>query len=195
MPHNSNQKQFHRLTLGDTLTPLGLTLMQGGEPVDLDGKSVKVVGKKDDGSAWIAERTTGVTAQPELGFTVTASAASNRFAASNHRFRGGETVRFASSGDLPTGIEAETNYVVRLPSQHAFQVSLPNSMATLGLADSGSGTITCYPLGRVVVDFQPTDVDEAGTFWLWLKVYDDNGEAATFPMDGRKLGVEIASVT
>lgn len=56
----------HRITVGDTLSPLTANLQQKdstGElaSVDLTGLTVKVKGAKDNGDSWITETVTGVT--------------------------------------------------------------------------------------------------------------------------------------
>jgi len=56
----------HRLTVGDTLTPLTAQLKQRDSTgvlssVNLTGKSVTVRGEKSDNTAWIAETSTGVS--------------------------------------------------------------------------------------------------------------------------------------
>ena len=56
----------HRITVGDTLSPLAVNLQQKDSTgtladVDLTGKTVKVKGVKDNGDSWIAETITGVT--------------------------------------------------------------------------------------------------------------------------------------
>lgn len=194
MPNDSNILNTHRVGVGDTLTPLGLTLFQGGEPVNLAGKTVKVVGRKNDATEWFAERTTGVTSQDSLGITVTADASTDRFTATDHRLKSGDIVRFSTTGTLPAGVEAGTNYVVYRPTQHTFQVCDPGTPTTeIDLTTAGTPTITCIPLGRVTIDLQTADVATAGTFWLWVRVY-SGSEFDTFPMDGRKLQVEVGAV-
>jgi len=56
----------HRITVGDTLSPLTVNLQQKNSSgtladVDLTGKTVKVKGVRDNGDAWITETVTGVT--------------------------------------------------------------------------------------------------------------------------------------
>ena len=53
---------IHTVRVGDTLTPLGVELLQNGTAVNLTGKTVKVLSyNAATGVAVVAETTTGVT--------------------------------------------------------------------------------------------------------------------------------------
>lgn len=56
-----NRQQVHTIAVGDTRTPLGVTLMQGGEPVDLTGYTVKFRMVDSSGADVVTETDTGVT--------------------------------------------------------------------------------------------------------------------------------------
>lgn len=185
----TNDLTVHYRGLADRRTPLRRTLFQGGEEIDLAGLIVKVLGEKDNGDQWIAEGTTGVTSEPAA--TVTADASTDTLTATDHSFKNGTKVKFTNSGGgLPGGLAAVTHYYVRDRTQHTFKVSLTRFGDAVNITDAGTGTHSVAPVGQVAYAFQAADVAAAGTFWLWFRVY-SGSVYDTFPMDGRKLQVEI----
>jgi hypothetical protein len=108
----------HTVTVGDTLSPLNVQLMQ-----------------KD---------TTGVLASVDLT---------------------GKVVRFFMVNSAGTSVVAETVENV---------------------------TVTDATAGQVQYDFQAADVDTAGTYYGWFRVYDDT-EYDTYPSGGRKLTILIVA--
>ena len=106
----------HTITVGDTLTPLGVQLLQRDtsgalSAVDLAGKTVKFFMVDEDGTDVVTETETGVTVTGESD-------------------------------------------------------------------------------GQVQYDFQAADVDTAGTFYGWFRVY-SGAEYDTYPTGGRKLCILI----
>jgi hypothetical protein len=188
----TNELQTHRRGIGDRLTPLRRTLFQSGEEVDLGSKTVKVLGEEDGGTSWITEGTTGVTAEPTA--TVTADASTDVLAATDHGYQNGTCLKFTTTGTLPGGLATSTRYYVRDRTQHTFKVSATRGGAPIDLTSAGSGTHSAAPVGQVAYAFQTADVDTAGTFWLWFKVF-SGSVYDTFPVDGRKLKVLITDPT
>jgi hypothetical protein len=54
-------RHIHHRSVGDTLTPLGVTLSLNGEAVNLTGRIVKFKMVANDGTVTVAETTTGIT--------------------------------------------------------------------------------------------------------------------------------------
>lgn len=70
---------------------------------------------------------------------------------------------------------------------------LLNSAGTAVVAETTSNvTVTAATLGRVQYDFQSADVATAGTYYAYFTVY-SGSERDTFPVDSRRLVVEITS--
>jgi hypothetical protein len=57
---------------------------------------------------------------------------------------------------------------------------------------SDNVSIVAPTQGRVNYDFQAADVDTLGTYWAWFTVY-VGAERDTFPVDGRKLRIDIVA--
>lgn len=187
---DTNVLQTHRIMVGDTLTPLGVVLKQSDRAVDLSGKTVKVVGKTSAGAEWIAEATTGVTA--EAAQTVTFGSG-GYITLVRHTFKIGDEVRFTTTGALPSELTAGTAYWVKDTRGDTFRVAAYPGGPAIEFS-SGSGTQSVIRIGGVQYDFQTADVDTAGTFSLYFRVY-SGSEFDTFPCDGRKLEVEITAQT
>lgn len=187
----------HTIQKADTLTPIGRILTKGGKPVDLSSLTVKVLGKKNDGTAWIATAVgsqTGITAHPATTFT--ADAATDRITANGHKAENGmEVVLSNAGGALPTGLAASTRYFVKDVDANSFALALTTNGPVVDITGAGTGTHSFYIVGSVQYDFQTADVAAAGTFWLWFKAYDGSSEIDTFPVirqnDNRGLRVEI----
>jgi hypothetical protein len=187
----------HVIQKGDTRTPLGAVLYQGGKPVDLSSLTVKVLGKKNDGTAWIATAVgtqTGITAHPTTTFT--ADATTDRITANGHKAKNGMEVLLTNQGGaLPAGLAASTRYIVKAADANSFALSLVTNGADVDITGAGTGTHSFAIVGSVQYDFQTADVAAAGTYWLWFKVYDGSSEIDTFPVirrsDNRGLNVEI----
>lgn len=186
-----SRELVHTIAAGDTLSPIGFKLMHGSIPVDLAGKTLKVFGKADDGTAWIAE--TDATPHPTRAFTVDTDGdwiIDNDNLAEN----GDQIIVSNSGGGLPAGLAVATRYFVRDRQPNRFRVSLSPGGDVVDITSSGTGTQSYYIVGSGQYDFADGDVDTAGTFWLWVKVY-SGGEFDTFPIvrqvNDRGLRVEI----
>ena len=64
---------------------------------------------------------------------------------------------------------------------------------TVIVDDDDTGiTVTEAEDGEGQYDFQPADVEAAGTFYAWIRVYDPvSGEFDTYPIGGRKWAIVI----
>lgn len=186
-----NQLTTHSVTVGDTLRPLGVIITRNGKPFDISSYTVKVRGYNDDGTAWIAETTTGVTAQPTTTFT--ASASSDWLVSNDHSVREGDQVVLSNSGGaLPAGLAASTRYFARDVTPNNFRLAVTPDGSVVDITDAGTGTHSYYVVGTVQYDFQAADVDTAGTYWLWFGLY-SGSERETVPHDGRRLRIEVVT--
>ena len=189
--------QVHTIVKGDTRSSLLLKLLQGGQPVDLAGLTVKVVGEDNDSTAWITETATGVTAHPTNAFT--ASASTDKLSHNATPVEDGDQVVLATSGTLPAGTAASTRYFVINKEPNAFQISLTPNGSAVDITDTGTGSHTYYIVGSVAYAWQTADVDTAGTFWLWARVFTSASVYDTFPVvrvpTDRGFMVEIVEVS
>lgn len=187
---DSNILQTHRIGIGNTLTPLGVVLQQGGRAVDLQSKTVKVIGKTSAAAEWIAETITGVTAEAAQVVTL---AGDGTITLARHGFPMHAEVRFTTAGSLPDGLVVGQNYWVINSRPDTFQISTyPGGQAIT--FSGGSGVHSVVRVGSVAYDFQAADVDAAGTFSIYFNVY-SGSEFDTFPNDGRKFEVEVKATT
>jgi hypothetical protein len=67
--------------------------------------------------------------------------------AANHGLISGSRVRFSSSGTLPAGLTAGTDYYLRDVTADTFKVSTTVGGAAVDITDTGSGTHTLTPAG------------------------------------------------
>ena len=75
--------------------------------------------------------------------TVASGASSKiKFTTLNHNLVDGNTIRFASTGSLPTGISASTTYYVSDKDANTFYVEGAVGGGNISYTDAGSGTIT-----------------------------------------------------
>lgn len=160
----------HILTVGETGSPVAVRMMDGTDPLDLGSYTVQVYGEERDGTAWIAETTTGVTEHPTRTFT--ASATTNRLTSNAHQYENGWQVVLSTSGTLPSGLSAATRYFVANRTPNDFQLTERPGGPVIDISSAGSGTHTMYALGVAQYTFQSADVDTAGEFALWLRAYD-----------------------
>lgn len=79
--------------------------------------------------------------------TFTADATTDRLSAASHGFPTGLKVRVSTSGTLPAGLTASTDYYVIATGASVFQLATSRANAFAGTAiditDAGSGTHTC----------------------------------------------------
>jgi hypothetical protein len=183
----------HTIAVGDTRTPFGFKLRQDGKPVDLSDKTVKVIGKKDNGDAWIAEVET--TKNPTREFTVETT--NNWILDEDHKAEEGDQIIVSSTTTLPGGLTAATRLFVRDAEPNRFKVAEYPGGPAIDITSAGTGTHSYYIVGSGQYAWQDADVAAKGVFWLWVRVYD--GEAYdTFPIvrkpNNRGLRIEIGEV-
>jgi hypothetical protein len=97
-----------------------------------------------------------------LAKTVTADASSNTLSSTAHGFEEFQNLRFTSTGTLPGGIAAGTDYMARNVGPNSFQLVLNawdfgsdgTTAAVVDIASAGTGTITATPF---VLDANPKD--------------------------------------
>jgi hypothetical protein len=75
------------------------------------------------------------------GNTFSFSVSGSTFTATGHNFVNGNIVQFYTTGTLPTGISAATDYYVINVSGSTFQVSTTYGGSAVTLSSSGSGTL------------------------------------------------------
>jgi hypothetical protein len=167
----------HTVNVGNTKSPVAFLIKQNDKQISLSGMTVKVFGKNKDYTAWIAERTTGVTAEPIYTFTVNAA---NLMVHVGHIVKEGYRIRVSNSGgSLPTGLAASTAYyAVNVTDSEFGLASVPGGASLITAA--GSGTQSYAIDGLVTVDWQTADVTTVGEYRLYLNVY-SGSEYDTFP--------------
>lgn len=89
---------------------------------------------------------TGYLTEPAVSFdvVVTATNATERFNATAHGFVDTDRVSFTSTGTLPTGITAGTQYYVVNKTANDFQVSLTSGGAAVTFTTDGTATISAH---------------------------------------------------
>lgn len=185
----NNTPRTHTVTKGNTRTPIGALLTQGGKPVDLGSLTVQAVIEDDAGEAVQAATSTGVVKHPTSTFTVDVSG--NLILSNDHRVNAGDQVIVSSSTTLPAGLSAATRYFARDVEDNSFALATTRHGPIVAITDAGTGTHSYYVVGSVTYDFASGNVDEAGTYWLWFVVTDGSSEKDTFPHDGRKVKIEV----
>lgn len=182
--------EVHTVAIGNTRTPVGFLLKQGGQPVDLSSLTLKVYGETAAGAAWITETTSNVTAHPTNTFTVDTT--TDKLKHNATKANNGDQIVVSTTTTLPSGLSASTRYFVVNKEPNAFQVSLTPDGAAVDITSSGSGTHSYYIVGSGQYDFQSGDVDEAGDFYLWPRAY-ESSEYDSFPIneDGSGLVVRV----
>lgn len=180
--------QKHQRIIGDTLTKLNLLVVLNGNPVDLSGYTVKWEFEEDDGTAITAATSTGVTAHPTQTFT--ADTTTNQIKCAAHGVEAGQKIVVASSGTLPTGLTASTNYFATEVSPDRFKLEEYPGAGPIDITGAGSGTHTFYVVGSLQYDFLSAEVDEAGLFRAWITLV-SSSEIHTFPDDEYGIPIEI----
>lgn len=177
----------HVVQKGDTKSKLARILVNGDTPVDLTGLTVKVFGETNAGGAdWIAESATGVTAHPTNAFTTNTLDDFDVILDDDTLAKDGDQVKFSSTTTLPAGLVSGTWYFVKDAFPGGFKVSRQPNGSTLNITDAGTGTHTYIIRGSVQYEWQTADIDTAGTFWMWFRVYASGSSTVydTYPVDG-----------
>lgn len=74
--------------------------------------------------------------------TVTFTNATNLVTSAGHGLKNGDTISFSSTGAVPTGLTADTDYYVISATTDTFQLSLTAGGAAVTFTADGTGTIT-----------------------------------------------------
>lgn len=182
--------QKHKLTAGDTRTPLTARLRQDGRAVDVDGLTVAFRMVDDAGNAKVDNDSSHTAQAQAVAFTV--DTATNEIISTGHGLIVGDEIVLTTTSTLPTGLAASTIYFVRSVTLNRFTVSLESGGPAVDISTSGSGTHSYRALGHVQYAFQATDVDgldadseplEPGDmreYRAWF-VVTDNGASDHFP--------------
>jgi hypothetical protein len=178
----------HVRIIGDTLTKLNMLVVLNGEPVDLSAYTVKWELEEDDGTVITAATSTGITSHPTQTFT--ADTTTNQIKCNSHGVELGQKIVVATSGTLPTGLSASTNYFATDITPDRFKLEEYPGAGAIDITGSGSGTHTFYVVGSVQYDFLSTEVDEAGLFRAWITLV-SSSEIHTFPDDEYGIPIEI----
>lgn len=172
-----------KVTKGNTLLPLNTIISIDGDPVDLSDYTVKfrMVEKDDTASVIVNDSETGVVVHPTQNFT--ASATSNRITCNGHGVKPGNQIVVATSGTLPSGLVAATRYFPVEIGANSFKLAETENGGPITIASAGSGTHAFHIVGSVQRDWQAGDVDEAGDFLAWFKLF-TGSEFQHVPYDG-----------
>ena len=183
---------LHTITLGDTLIPLNTVLRWGnGNPVNLAAYTVAFKMELQDGTAELAETSTGVTANPTQSFT--ASASTDLLACDDHGVEEGDQIIVANSGGaLPTGLAASTRYFAIQVTPNSFALATTPYGPAIDITGAGSGTNTFYIVGSVQMDFASANVDTAGIYYAWFTLT-SSSEKKTLPEGDRWIEVRVVN--
>jgi hypothetical protein len=154
---------------GTTFGPLVFTgLDADGNPVDLTGWSAWAEARDVPGGTLRLNLLPQIVTSGSVGnFTVNAS--TDTLTLTAHGLILGETVRFSSSGTLPAGLTAGTNYYVISEglTANTFKVSATPNGTEVDITDIGSGTHTVsLGLGQILI---PEITDETTHDWTDYK--------------------------
>jgi hypothetical protein len=181
----------HKIMLGDILPPLNSVIIDGDGPVDLDSYTVKFRLLDSDNAVVLNDVTTGVTAHPTQTFTVDTSR--DVLKCDKHGFRDSDQVKLSSTTTLPGGLTTDWLFVVNA-TPNEFQVSLTPDGLPIDITSVGSGTHSVKQRGAVQMDFGATEVDTAGRFKGYWRLY-SGSEISTFPKgEGEFIPVVVSEL-
>jgi hypothetical protein len=171
-----------KVTKGNTLLPLNTVISIGADPVDLSLYTVKfrMVEQDDTTSVVVDDLTTGITVHPTQTFT---AAVNDRLTCNGHGVTESNQIVVSSTNTLPTGLAASTRYFPVEITPNAFKLAEYPGGPAIDITGAGSGTHSFYVVGSVQRDWQSTDVDEAGNFLAWFKLF-TGSEFQHVPYDG-----------
>ena len=176
--------QATTVTKGDTLLPLNSVIYaSGNNPLDLTSYTVKVfmVNAKDASDIVVNDLTTGVTAHPTQTFT--ASATTDLLTCNAHGLTTDNQLIVSTTTTLPGGLAASTRYFPVNVTPNSFGLATVPNGATIDITSAGTGTHSFYVVGSLQYDWQSTDVDAAGDYYLHFRIY-SGAERVTAPHDG-----------
>lgn len=185
--------QTTTITKGDTLEPLNTVVYaSAGNPYNLAGKTVKVllVNAKDASDIVVNELTTGVTAHPTQTFT--ASASTDLLSCDAHGVTTDNQLIVSTTTTLPGGLAASTRYFPVNVTPNSFSLATVPGGAPIDITSAGSGTHSFYVVGSVQYDWQSTDVDATGDYYLHFRIY-SGSERVTAPHDGDTWLIHIVA--
>lgn len=183
----------HKVMLNDILPPLNGIVIDRGEPVELSAYTPKFRLLDSSNTAVLDDVTAGLTVQPTQAFTV--DTATNQIKCKAHGVKEGDKIAVANSGGaLPTGLAASTNYFACEVSPDRFKLeTYPGAGGITGLT-AGTGTHTFYIVGSFQMDFSLTEVDAAGEFKGFIRLY-SGSEYSTFPKgQGEYIPVSVSAL-
>lgn len=179
-----------KVGIDNTLNKMRYVIKGDNGAIDVGSLTVKAYMIDDADAVVIAETTTGVTRQGT--FSITASATTSLVSANEHRAKDGDQLIFATSGTLPTGIDAGTRYFATAIEPNAFKLATSPGGPRVSITGLGSGSHTAYIVGEVLYDWQAADVDTAGDFVFYWQVY-SGSEVATYPVEG--IAIHVLDLT
>jgi hypothetical protein len=133
---------------------------------------------------------TKVNAAASVAANINFTASGATLTANGHGLNDGESVTLKTTGTLPAGLSASTEYFVVNATTNTLQLSLTQGGSAITTTSAGSGTHSLIS-GRVSYDWQGTDTDTAGTFFGEVQTT-LNGETLTYP-NTRQLLIEVVS--
>lgn len=178
----------------DTLQPLnGMAYSDRAGLMPFDWSAAGITAKfeieSEAGTVVLAATATGMTAHP----TQVITAASTGLATCNgHGVRENDQIIVATSGTLPSGLEAATRYWAVNVTPNAFGLAAVPGGVSL-IAGAGSGTHTFYVVGSYQYDFSSVAAGTVGLFRGWASAVNGSAEIATFPADSLGIPIEILS--
>lgn len=181
------------ISVGDTRIPIAVVMLRNGKPEDIAAYTVKFTIVDKYGAEVLAETSSNVTKQPT--FTITATAATNRLNATEHRVENGDRLIFSNSGGaLPAGLTAATKYYARDVDDDSFRVATTPNGQPVDLTGEGTGTHSAYIVGEVRYALQSSDVATAGEYRCWFRAYDSTSPSTIPVRDGIPLVIHARAI-
>lgn len=183
----------HKIMLGDILPPLNSYIAEYGNPIDLSAYTLKFRLLDSANTVVLDDVTSGVTAHPTQTFT--AEADDEYLTCNGHGCEPGYQIVLANSGGaLPTGLATATRYWPVNITPNRFQVAASPGGPAVTFTTDGTGTHTFYIVGSCQMDFASTEVDTAGLFKGYWRLY-SGSEFSTFPKgQGEYIPVEVSAL-
>lgn len=164
---------------GDTRTPIGIVCYQSGNPVDLDGLTVKFAADYANGENLVEATEEGVTVHPP--YVCTAEPSTSRLIHNGTPTKKNDQIRFTTTETMPPGLSTGVNYFVTDKRVNSFKVAL-DPVGPPVTFTAGSGTLSYFVVGSA--QWQPTDeaMETAGKYPCWFIVFDAEGRPDHFPV-------------
>src|SRR5688572_27317110 len=141
----------------DLSPPLSIVVRDAVGPADLEGATAlfRMVN--------VLNGLTKVNAAASIAANINFTASGATLTATDHGLNDGESVTLKTTGTLPGGLSASTEYFVVNATTNTLQLSLTRGGTPITTTSGGSGTHTLLS-GRVTYEWQGTDTDTAGTY-------------------------------